>query len=429
MVEGKVQRPLCPNSPISKMNRTLIEAIVVVMAALVLAACKEENTFAPPPPPQVDVQQPIVKDVTVYIDFPAKTEASSSVEIRARVQGLIKSQEFEPGQYVKKGQLLVTIEPEQYEAAVAAATGRLAKARADLEIATTTWQKKKNSFEKTRATSEIDVLSAEADRKAAAAQLDIAISELADATRNLGYTKITSPISGRASWAMVDRGGLVSGQEATLLTTVVQDDPVHVNFDVNERDVLPYLANRPSESQPQIRPPEPGGPGLRLTLSDGTAYPGRGEINFVDNAVDPGSGTMRVSASFENGEQKLAGGLFVRIGIPQVIKSAVLVPRHAIQRDLGGTFVLVIGADQRTSRRVVVPTQFTSGNLRILEPFDEATGSGLKREDQLIVGNLQRVRAGVPVVPVTVLPEQGKNLATPEGSQQPDPNAGASGTN
>jgi RND family efflux transporter MFP subunit len=175
----------------------------------------------------------------------------------------------------------------------------------------------------------------------------------------------------------------------------VADSPIYVEFEVNERDVLRHLPKRRlmDQGDPAERPEAPP---VRLTLSDGSAYPLEGAIDFIDNAVDPATGTIRARAVFENPEGVLAAGLFVRIGLPVARLSAedspaIRVPAEAVQRDLGGSFVLVVGEGGVVERRPVVATAFREGADAILD-------SGLTAEDRVVVSHLQKVRAGSKVV-------------------------------
>ena len=412
-------------------------AIVAAIGALSASGCnRKSNEFVPPPPPEVKVQRPLVQTTTVFLEFPGRSSASERVEIRARVSGFLESRDFQPGQVVKKDQLLFTIEPEQFSAKVAAAEGNLAQANALLAIAKTNYDKRKAAFDKNQAISEIDVLSAEADMKAAEAQIAIAQASLDDAERDLKYTKILSPADGRISKDLVDIGNLVGAADPTLLTTVVRDDPLFVDFEISERAILPYLSQRPNQESPNLAENTKALP-IRLTLSNGEAYPHTGSINFIDNAVNPDSGTMRARAEFENADGALAAGLFVRIGIPQEIEDAVMIPSIAIQRDIGGSFVLVAGGDNKAERRTVKPAPFILGELRVIE-------EGIRADDRVIVSNFQRVRDGIAVAPEEIIPlslpaEAGgeKPTAPPatddlpgkagEGSQQGDVRPAATG--
>jgi len=383
------------------MRYTSFLAVASVAAVVALGSCKKEedakNSYATPPPPFVTVIQPTIKDTTVTYDFPGRTVASESVEVLARVQGFLKSKDFQSGQYVKEGMQLFSIEPDQYEAAVAQAEAGLAKAKATLAIKKTTYQKRKSVFEKTKAVSEIDVLIAEAESKAAAADVQVAEAKLADAKRNLTYTIIHSPVTGRVSRNYVSVGSLVGSGQQAVLAEVIKDDPIYFYFEVNEREILPYLNQRPSGDKPELQEKKND---LTLVLSDGTKYPHQGVISFIDNTVDSASGTMKMRATFKNPDGALADGLFARVSIPDKISNAVMVPKAAIQRDLGGYFVMVVAEGNVAERRQVAPTPFSAGKATIIEAYNEETKVGLQAADKVIINNLQRVRAGAPVTPL-----------------------------
>ncbi|MCB1061434.1 MAG: efflux RND transporter periplasmic adaptor subunit [Verrucomicrobiae bacterium] len=385
------------------------------LLALLANSCSERNAFVPPPPPRVETVQPTVGDVTIFIEFPGRTDAFSKAEIRARVKGFLKSRDFEPGKFVKEGDLLFQIEPEEFEAAVLAAEGQLKAAQANEGIADTNLARRKQASQ-SGAVSKIDVESAEAEAKAATAQVEVAQAALADAKRALKYTQVTSPIGGRVSNSFVDVGNLVGADGPTLLTAVVQDDPIYVNFEGNERDALDNLQNRPKEGRPdytadfkEIK--------MRLTLSDGRVYEKTGNMNFIDNQIDPATGTIKARAEFPNPEGALASGLFVRIGMPETIENAITIPAAALQRDLGGDFVVVVGEGDVAQRRPVKPTRFqVDGNAVI--------ASGLTAEDRVIVSNLQRARPGLPVQPVASQPGEAQaTSATQAAETTPEPEA------
>lgn len=375
-------------SPALSLSRHFGRMFFAVSIAL-LFSCGPKNTYAPSPPPPVTVQQPLVEDTTTYLEFPGRTEAFEAVEIRARVKGFLQSIEFQAGSYVEENALLFKIEPEQFQAALEAAKGELERAKANLEIATANRERRARAS-KTGGVSKIDVLSAVADEKAAEAAIKIALANVDDARRNLDYTEIRSPIAGRISRSLVDVGNLVGASEPTLLTTVVRDDPIYVNFEANERAILPYLSERPNKQQPEFTPREAGYK-VKLLLADGTEYPLIGEIDFIDNVIDPETGTVKVRARFDNSKGDLAAGLFVRVLVPEEAKNALLVPREALQRDLGGTFALVVGKDDVVERRPVKTAQ----NVGALQIVTE----GLQPPDRVIVKGLQSAREGVKVSP------------------------------
>lgn len=380
-------------------DRTLFDRmarpVAVLTAILGLAACQEKNAFVPPPPPEVDFIHPYIGPVSVHVEAPGRTASATRAEVRARVKGFLQARHFEPGSFVKAGAPLFSIEPEQFQAAVDAAQGQLDRAQADLGIATTNLEKRRQASQ-TGAVSQIDVAAAEAEAKGAAANVKIAEANLADAKRDLGYTKIASPIDGLVSKELVDIGNLVGADGATLLTTVVNDNPVLVEFEANERDILTHLASRPSADRPGYGEAF-NGLALKLTLSDGTTYPHPGKLDFLDNAVDPQTGTIRLRAQFPNPDGALTSGLFVRVGLPvlkwtQPDARAIRLPAQLVQRDLGGSFVLVIGEGDKIERRPVETTVFREGDQVIL-------ANGLEAGDRVVASHLQKARPGMTVVP------------------------------
>lgn len=381
-----------------------------VLAPLLLGACGPKNTFVEPPPPPVTVVTVQPENITTYDEHPGKTQAQQSVEIRARVKGFLQTIEFEPGAKVEKGQLLFTIEPEPFEAAVAAAKAAVDKAQADFEIAKANRERREKAAE-TNAVAELDVLKAKADEDAAAAQIETAKANLKDADINLSYTRITSPIEGVASRNLVDVGNLVGGSEPTLLTTVVDDDPVYAYFELSERAILPFLRLRKELDEPgeKLRSAKP----LKLKFANGEIYAREGEIDFLDNRLDPDTGTIRARAVFPNPDAAVAEGLFVEIMIPQEAENAILVPRESIQRDLAGRFVLTVDKNNVVVRQLVELGPVV-GYRQIVK--------GLDPGQRVIVRGLQRAREGIKVAPEEATPETNPGApATPDNeAEQPD---------
>ncbi|MHC4947906.1 MAG: efflux RND transporter periplasmic adaptor subunit [Planctomycetota bacterium] len=372
---------------------------VPILAALALAClaapgCRESNEFVPPPPPQVTVQAPVVREVTTYKEYTGRAEARDTVEVRARVKGFLKTVDFEPGQMVRGpdpenaerlGDLLFTIEPEPFEAAVRAAEAAVAQAEAAKQLAEVTLEKAKGAYDK-GAVSEIEMAEKEAQVDATVAAVDAAEAALATARIDLSYTTIHAPIGGRISRELVDVGNLVGAGESTLLTTIVQDDPIYAYVDVAERDLLGYLEKgRPRERDPEAR--------IRalLQLADGSTYEHEGVVDFAEPRVNPATGTLQVRATFPNEEGKLFPGLFIRVLVPDFTGEQMLVPEVALLRDLAGSYVLVADAENVVQRHDI--------QLGTRVDTDRIVTGGLEPTDRVIVNGIQRAIPGNPVDP------------------------------
>lgn len=368
-------------------------------------SCGEKNEFAPPPPTPVGVQAPIIRDQMTYFEFPGHLEAMQTVELRARVKGILKtvSPDFKPGRRIKEGTVVFGIDDATYRAAHEATTASLAKANADLEIAQITLQRRITAQE---AISKIQIDAARADVKAAEALVKSAQASVDDATETLSWCKITAPISGRISELQVDQFNLVGNNEATLLSTIVQDDTLRVYFDINERMALNFLRDRKA-----MQNKESASTTVTLTLADGTAYEHPAEIDYSDNNLDADTGTVRVRAIVPNPEEKLADGLYVKVKVPSPApsKDSILIPAIAIQQDLGGHFALIVDADNKVVRK-----NLTLGDsvkrLRIIK-------EGLTGKEKIIVQGIQRVREGMTVEPKPV--PQEAEAKTPHSDEKP----------
>ena len=222
-------------------RHTPVPVVSAAIAVLIsLSSCSQPNDYVAPPPPSVDVATPVQQDVIQYLDLTGTTTSVRTVEIRARVAGFLETIEFNEGDYVEEGELLYTIDPSEYEARVRRATGAREVARATLELREATLRRLEEA-RKSRAVSEIDVIEAKAQREVAAAELDSAEATLRDAELNLSYTQIHAPSAGRVGRTLVDPGNLVGAAEKTLLTRLVQYNPIYAYFDMNERQVLTML--------------------------------------------------------------------------------------------------------------------------------------------------------------------------------------------
>ncbi len=367
--------------------------LAILSGACLIGAtgCQKKNEFVPPPPPEVTVSKPARKDVVVYVGLPGRTQAKESIEIRARVNGYLKSIDFEDGQLVTKGQRLFVIEPEPYIASVAAAEANHSSALAAEAIAQTNVERREQAY-KTKAVSEIDLLTALANLDSAKAAVLNAGAALTQAQIELSYTTNTAPATGRIGRRQVSAGNLVGGAQATLLTTLVVQDPMDVYFTVNERILLPKLKKLTEMEADQAKSPD-----VFLELADGSRYPDAGRVDYIANRADPETGTVTIRAVFENKNGGLLPGLYGKILVPEKHDRALLVPDMAVQRDLGGTFLLVVGAGNEVSAKYVKLGAKVGAN-RIID-------SGLDGSEDVVVNGIQRARPGIKVVPKPVAME------------------------
>jgi RND family efflux transporter MFP subunit len=361
-------------------------SVRLLLLAALFTGCAQQNEFQPPPPPQVTVSTPSVDDLTLYETFPGRVEARDSVRLVARVSGFLDEIHFEDGAAVKQGEVLFTIEPETYQAAVNAAKAQLAQSRAAESLAEASLSRKKRAFQ-TQAVSELDVLSAEADLEAAAAAVQASEARLEQAELNLSYTRITAPMDGVISKAALSPGNLVGPGGVAELALLVRVDVANVIFNVDERRLLPRLRTLAEQADPS---PEHL-PNVRLTLADGQAYPLQGRIEYMDNVIDESTGTLQVRAVFDNPDRLLFDGMFARVQIPVPMEDAMTVPETAIQRDLVGPFVYTL-----TGEGVVESTYIELGALT---DGRRIVSSGLNRDDRVVVKGIQRVRPGVKANP------------------------------
>lgn len=362
----------------------LIFAVLAATALLFSSGCRKEESFQAPPAPTVVVSTPTVKTVTLWAEYTGNTQAYAYVEIRARVQGFLQKMYFTPSTRVKKGDPLFLIEPEPYEAQLDQARATLATNRANLNLAKTTLMRKENAL-KDQAISEMEVLEAQADRDKAAVSIMSGEAGVREAKINLGYTKISSPIEGKVSRNLVDVGNLVGSGGNTLLTTVVDDDPIYVYFSISEKDLLRFM--RMNKARAGQEPDEEENL-VQMGMAIDGGYPYSGKIDYVDNQVDAGTGTITVRGRFENPDGEIIPGLFARVRIPvETLKDALLVPEAALGSDQQGRYLLVVNAAGEVEHRTVT--------LGPLEGDMRAILKGIKADDRVIVKGIQRVRPGV----------------------------------
>jgi RND family efflux transporter MFP subunit len=371
----------------------LFQTMFLSGLTLTLTGCTHATAEAPAVPlTMVTVSHPIERSVTDYNDLTGRTSAPESVEVRARVNGYLDKINFKEGTLVKKGDVLFEIDPRPYQAQVDFAIAQVAA-----NEALQTKAKSNNLRYKTlQAKSPSVVTQQDLVEYQAAEDQSIAVVQQSKATLatnqlSLSFTKIMAPIDGRASRYNVTVGNLVM-QESTLLTTIVSVDPMYAYFDVDERMVLnirQMIRAGKTKSARDVEWP------VMLGLANETGYPHQGTINFVDNQVNPKTGTLSVRAVFENKQEVLSAGLFTRVRVPiGPPHQALLITDRAIDSDQGQKIVYVVNEkDEIVSRPIVVGA--VQQGLRVVE-------EGLKAGDRVVVSGLQRVRPGLVVDPKLV---------------------------
>jgi RND family efflux transporter MFP subunit len=366
-------------------------AVGCLIAAI---GCKPKmNTYAPPPAPEVTVAHPIRKEVTRYLEYTGTTEAYEAVELRARVAGFLDQVNFKPGAMVKKGDLLFVIDPRVYEAAAKQAEADVAAKKAALGLTETTLKRVQEAATG-RAISELELDKATAERDQAKAQLELANAALVNANLNVEFTQVRSPIDGRITRNLVDVGNLVgAGGQPTVLATIVNSRPLYVNVDTSEADLLAVrkarMARQPGAEPGQIAPGEwrP----VDMATADSDQFNIHGRVDYVDPALNPQTGTIRVRCRFDNEDGVLLPGLFVRVRVLLEKVEETVAPDIALLSDQSGRFAYVVNdKDVVELRRVKVGA--LDGKLRIIQ-------EGLTPTDRIVVNGLQRARPGVAVKP------------------------------
>lgn len=377
-----------------------IAALPLLLAPL--AGC---NHSAPPPPPprapEVLVGTPLVRAVTDYEVFTGRTESSERIDIRARVTGYLDKAYFLDGAMVKQDDVLFLIDPRPYAAEVNRAEANLAQAKARLT-------RIERDFARAQPLVNRGTISREefekiiGDRDEAKAAVGVAESGVELAKLNIQFTEVRAPFAGRVSRRLVDPGSLVKADE-TVLTSLVALEPMFVYFDVDERTLLRQLLGTgklDTNSMDRLA--------ISIGLSDEDGFPHAGVVNFVDNKVDPNTGTMWMRGEFVNPARTIKPGIFSRVRFP-ISKSyeAILVAEQALGADQGQKFLYVVGDDNTVSYRPVKVGRLHDGLRVILD--------GLKPEERVVVNGLQRVRPGAAVNPKATDMLKAVVKARPEG--------------
>lgn len=352
------------------MTRLALPALLAALGA----ACSKP---APPPdvPPSVEVARPLLQQVADWDDYSGRFEAVDAVEVRPRVSGAVESVHFTDGDLVKEGQLLFVIDPRPYEAELARARAAVAGAKAELANAQAELKRAQALVtEQLLSQAQLD-LRAAAELKAAA-DLAAAEAQVQAQALNLSFTRVTAPLSGRASYRRLAPGNIVTA-DTTVLTTIVTEDPIRFLFDAPESALLKY---KREIGGARSRPVE-------IKLQDETEYRWKGQVDFLDNAVDRASGTIRGRATIPNPDGFLTPGMFgqMRLYAAQPFET-LLVPDQAIVTDQTRQIVYVVDPEGVVGQKVVQPGRLIEGMRVIL--------SGLAAEDRVVVSGVQRARPG-----------------------------------
>ena len=382
-------------------------ATVALTASLLLTACGKSNgpaasaAAAPMPPVEVGVITAAVGDVGLITELPGRIEASRVAQVRARAAGILQQRVFKEGSEVKAGQTLFLIDPAPYAAAAESARAGLAKANANLAQASAQLERYR-PLVSANAISQQDFANTEAAQKQALADVAGAIAAVRVAEINLGYARVTAPISGRIGRALVTEGALVGQGEATPLAVVQQINPVYVNFTQSASDV--FQLRRAMASGQLKRASGTEAASVKLLLSDGTEYPEAGKLLFTDLSVDATTGQVTLRAEVPNPKGELLPGLYVRVHIEQAkANNAITVPQQAVTRTQQGDTVTVVGEDGKLSPRTIKISAAQNNRWVVLD--------GLKAGEKVMVDGFQKLQMLPPGTPVKPVPWQAPGLA------------------
>ena len=373
-------------------------AAVAIVALVALAGC-EQNTFVPPPP-KVEVALPVQRPITRYLEITGSTAPIKSVDLVARVQGFLQSIDYKDGDFVKEGTPLFTIEPETYKLKLDQARAAEAGAEASLRQAEADF-KRQSDLVARQAVSQATLDTSTSTRDNAQANLLQAQANTRIAEVNYGYTKVTAPFDGVVSAHLVSVGELLGVASPTQLATIVALDPIYVNFNVNERDVLRIReeARRKGLTAADLKqtPVEVG-----LQTEDG--YPHEGKLDYAAPTINQSTGTLAVRGVIPNADRVLLPGSFVRVRVPiEKQPDALLIPDTALGSDQSGRYVLVATPENVIEQRKVQTGPLDNG-LRVID-------GGLKPDDRIVIAGLLRVIPGEKVDPQLQKIEQSPQAA------------------
>lgn len=378
---------------------------------LAVAGCSPNAPTALKKAPEltVTVARPLLKPVLEYREFTGRTEAVGFVEVKARVNGYINKVAFTDGDEVKQGDLLFEIDPRPFQAEVSRAEAKLVSDQAKHREISAEYARNKILHDR-RSLSLEELQQSEAARDVAAANIDADKAEIARVKLDLEFSRVTAPVAGRTSKAMIREGNLIAGQAtgSPVLTTIVPQSPIYVYFDVDERRLIEHL-ERISKKNVAPEHVKEARMKVEMGLSNGTDFPFLGMVDFADNRIDPTTGTMKVRAVFENPKRLLTPGLFARVRIPDdAPHQAILIPDMAVLTDQSLKYVWVVDSAGKVARRNIKLGKVNQGLREVAE--------GLSADDQVIILGIQKVREAATVSPKLVTFDDRGEVVQPEAA-------------
>lgn len=364
-------------------------ATAPLAAAALLSGCGQSNTYVAPPPPGVTVAKPVEQKVTRYFESTGNAAAINSANLVARVSGFLKEIAYQDGTPVKKGTHLFTIEPEPYQLKLQQA--QAAEAAADATVTQTQAEfDRQQELASRQVVSKAALDNATANRDSARAKLLQAQADTRQAQINLDYTRVVAPFDGIVTARQVSPGELVGGSGTQVLATIVQLDPIHVNFTASERDVLRVrdMLNKRGQNAANLI-----GTPVEIALQTDPGFPHKAKLDYIAPTVDQATGTLAARAELANEARLMLPGFFVRVRVALEETPALLVPSVALGADQAGRYVLVVDSDNTVQQRKVTVGPAV-GEMAVIE-------NGLKSDERVIVAGLLRAIPGQKVDPQT----------------------------
>jgi RND family efflux transporter MFP subunit len=364
-------------------------SVIIAVLAPLVSGCGQDNQYVAPPPPKVSVAQPVQQQVTRYLEATGNTAAVNTANLVARVQGFVREINYHDGDEVKASQVLFTIEPDTYqlklqqaEAAEAGARASLAQAEAEFE--------RQTELASRQIASKAALDNATANRDSAKAKLLQAQADTKLAAINFGYTKVTAPFDGIVTARQVSMGEYVGGSGTpSVLATIIQLDPIYVNFNISERDVQRIKATM---DRLGMTPRDVKGVPVEVGLQTESGYPHRGSLDYAAPSVSQSTGTLAARALLQNPTRAVLPGYFVRVRVPELERpNVLLVPDAALGSDQAGRYVLVVNKENVVEQRKVEAGPVV-GELRVIE-------NGLRPDDRVVIAGVLRAIPGQKVDP------------------------------